>query len=124
MYSHIGPRPNVRLSGTTDSSIVVTCSVVPQLQFTNILTEWKVTLQREEGTGTFVTSSFTAPNKQITINHLLTATRYSVWVSVKAGNAEGPLSNILQVTTLEGGETWQLLSVTLDFVQTTDRRLS
>ena len=88
----------------SSSSIVVSTSVPPQLQFANILTEWKVTLQRERGAITFVTSTFTAPSTQLTVNHLLPATKYTVWVSVKAGSAEGPLSNGLQVTTQEGGE--------------------
>ena len=91
----------------SNSSIVVTSSVLPQLQFANILTEWKVTLQREGGAITFVTSPFIEPTTQLTVNHLLPATRYTVWVSVKAGSAEGPLSNGLQVTTQEGGEFWQ-----------------
>ena len=100
-----GPKPSdVRLAGTTDSSIVVTCAVPPQLQFANILTEWKVTLQKEGGTNTFETTPFTTPSTQLTVNHLLPATRYTVWVSVKAGSAEGPLSNGLQVTTPEAGE--------------------
>ena len=100
-----GPKPsNVRLAVTTDSSIVVTCAVPPQIQFDDILTEWKVTLQKEGGTNTFETSPFIEATTQLTVNHLLPATRYTVWVSVKAGSAEGPLSNGLQVTTQEGGE--------------------
>ena len=83
---------------------MVTSSVSPQLQFANILTEWKVTLQRERGTKTSVTIPFTVSNAQLTVNNLLPVTRYTVWVSVKAGSAEGPLSNGLQVTTQEGGE--------------------
>ena len=83
---------------------MITCFVPPQLQFANIFTEWKVTLQREGGAIIFETTSFTAPSTQLTVNHLLPATRYTVWVSVKAGSAEGPLSNGLQVTTQEGGE--------------------
>ena len=90
---------------------MVTSSVSPQLQFANILTEWKVTLQREGGTKTSVTIPFTVSNAQLTVNHLLPATRYTVWVSVKAGSAEGPLSNGLQVTTQEGGEIGQVLGV-------------
>ena len=89
---------------------MMSCSVPPQLQFANILTEWKVTLQREGFAKTFITTSFTVPNTQLTVNHLLPATRYTVWVSVRAGSAEGPLSDGLNVTTEEGGETWQLLS--------------
>ena len=117
IYSHqfcttlfpTGPKPSyVRLAVTTDSSIVVTCAVPPQIQFADILTEWKVTLQKEGGRNTFVTSTFTAPSTQLTVNHLLPATRYTVWVSVKAGSAEGPLSNGLQVTTQEGGEIGQV----------------
>ena len=113
IYSHqfcttlfpTGPKPSyVRLAVTTDSSIVVTCAVPPQIQFADILTEWKVTLQKEGGRNTFVTSTFTAPSTQLTVNHLLPATRYTVWVSVKAGSAEGPLSNGFNVTTQEGGE--------------------
>ena len=83
---------------------MVTCAVPPQLQFANILTEWKVMLQKEGGTNTFETFPFIVPTTQLTVNHLLPATRYTVWVSVKAGSAEGPLSNGLQVTTQEGGE--------------------
>ena len=112
VYSHpfcttlfpTGPKPSdVRLAGTTNSSIVVTCAVPPQLQFSDILTEWKVTLQKEGGTNTFETSPFIVPTTQLTVNHLLPATRYTVWVSVKAGSAEGPLSNGFNVTTQEGG---------------------
>ena len=84
---------------------MVNCSVPPQLRFANILTEWKVTTQREGFANTSVTSPFTAPNTQLTVNHLLPATRYTVWVSVRAGSAEGPLSDGLNVTTPEGGET-------------------
>ena len=103
-----GPKPSdVRLAGTTNSSIVVTCSIPPQLQFVNNITEWKVTLQREGFAKTVVTTPFTAPTKELTVNHLLPATRYTVWVSVKAGSAEGPLSEAFNVTTQEGGETWQ-----------------
>ncbi len=117
IYSHpfcttlfaTGPKPSdVSLAGTTNSSIVVTCAVPPQLQFANILTEWKVMLQKESGTNTFETSPFIVPSTQLTVNHLLPATRYTVWVSVKAGSAEGPLSNGLQVTTQEGGEIGQV----------------
>ena len=98
---------------------MVTSSVSPQLQFANILTEWKVTLQREGGAITFVTSTFTAPSTQLIVNHLLPATRYTVWVSVKAGNAEGPLSNGYNVTTQEGGELWQKVRYSMpDFVYT------
>ena len=105
VYISVGPTPSFKaLAQTTDSYIMVTCAVPPQIQFVNVLTEWKVTLQREGGAITFVTSTFTAPSTQLTVNHLLPATRYMVWVSVKAGSAEGPLSNGLQVTTQEGGE--------------------
>ncbi len=86
---------------------MVTCAVPPQIQFANVLTEWKVTHQKEGGAITFVTSTFTAPSTQLTVNQLLPATRYMVWVSVKAGSAEGPLSEAFNVTTQEGGETWQ-----------------
>ena len=117
VYSHpffttlfpTGPKPSdVGLAVTTDSSIMVTCAVPPQLQFANILTEWKVALQKEGGTNTFETFSFILPTTQLTVNHLLPVTRYTVWVSVKAGSAEGPLSNGLQVTTQEGGEIGQV----------------
>ena len=108
----IGPQPNnVRLAQRTDSSIVVTSSVPLQLQFANILTEWKVTLQRASHAKTFATSAYTVLNQQLTVNHLLPATRYTVWVSVRAGSAEGPLSSSLLVTTQEAGETWQLLKL-------------
>ena len=101
----IGPKPNnISLVGTTDSSIVVTCSVPPQLQFVNNITEWKVTLQREGFAKTVVTMPFTVPTTQLTVNRLLPATRYTVWVSVKAGSAEGPLSEAFNMTTQEGGE--------------------
>ena len=86
---------------------MVTCAVPPQIQFANVLTEWKVMLQKESGTNTFETSPFIVPSTQLTVNHLLPATRYTVWVSVKAGSAEGPLSEAFNVTTQEGGETWQ-----------------
>ena len=99
-----GPKPSARLVRTTDSSIMVSCSVPPQLQFANILNEWKVTLQRVGFPRTSVTTLFTAPNTQLTVNHLLPATRYTVWVSVRAGSAEGPLSDGFYVTTQEGGK--------------------
>ena len=86
---------------------MVTSLVPSQLQFANILTDWKVTLERERFAKTSVTIPFTAPSTQLTVNHLLPATKYTVWVSVKAGSAEGPLSNGLQVTTQEGGEIGQ-----------------
>ena len=86
---------------------MVTCSVPPQLQFVNNITEWKVTLQREGFAKTVVTMPFTVPTTQLTVNRLLPATRYTVWVSVKAGSAEGPLSEAFNVTTQEEGETWQ-----------------
>ena len=88
---------------------MVTSSVPLQLQFANILTEWKVTLQRAGFAKTYQTTPFTFPSTQLTVNHLLPATRYTVWVSVRAGSAEGPLSSSLLVTTQEAGETWQLL---------------
>ena len=107
-----GPKPNnVRLVEATNTSILVTCSVPPQLQFANILTKWKVTLHREGFAKTFVTTPFTVPNLRVTVNHLLPATRHTVWVSVMAGSAEGPLSDGFNVTTQEGGETLQLLDV-------------
>ena len=99
-----GPKPSARLVRTTDSSILVSCSVPPQLQFANILNEWKVTLQRVGFPRTSVTTLFTAPSTRLTVHHLLPATRYTVWVSVRAGSAEGPLSDGLNVTTQEGGE--------------------
>ena len=86
---------------------MVTCSVPPQLKFVNNITEWKVTLQREGFAKTSVTIPFTVPSTQLTVNPLLPATRYTVWVSVKAGSAEGPLSEAFNVTTQEEGEIWQ-----------------
>ena len=83
---------------------MVSCSVPPQLQFANILTEWKVTLQQVGFAITLLTTPFTVPNTQLTVNHLLPTTRHTVWVSVRAGSAEGPLSDGLNVTTQEGGE--------------------
>ena len=104
--SPIGPKPNnVSLVRTTNSSIVVACSVPPQLQFVNNITEWKVTLQREGFAKTFIATPFTATTTQLTVNHLLPATRYTVSVSVMVGNAEGPLSESFNVTTQEEGET-------------------
>ena len=93
------------MTQTAESSIVVTSSVPLQLQFANILTEWKVTLQRAGHAKTFATSAYTVLNQQLTVNHLLPATRYTVWVSVRAGSAEGPLSEGLNVMTQETGET-------------------
>ena len=93
----------------TATSIVVTASVPPQLQFANILTEWKVTLQRPGSAKTFQTTPFTLPSAQLMVTNLLPVTEYSVWVSVRAGSAEGPLSDQLNVTTQEAGEIWQLL---------------
>ena len=110
MYSCPGPQAHsLTVVSVSATSAMVSCSVPPQLQFANILTEWKVTLQREGFAKTSVTSPFTVSNTQLTINHLLPATRYTVWVSVRAGSAEGPLSDGLNVTTQEGSETWQLL---------------
>ena len=86
---------------------MLACSVPPQLVFANILTEWKVTLQREELAKTFETTPFNISNTQLTVNHLLPATGYMMWVSVRAGSAEGPLSDGVIVTTQEGGETWK-----------------
>ena len=101
-----GPQPNnVSLAETNDSSIVVISSVPPQLQFANFLTEWKVTLQRAGFAKTSVTTPFTVPSIRLTVNHLLPATRYTVWVGVRAGSAEGPLSEGLNVMTQETGET-------------------
>ena len=102
---HAGPKPSVNVSvETTDSSLVVVSSVPTQLQFANILTEWKVTLQRPGYAKTFETAAFTSPHAQLTVRNLLPATEYSVWVSVRAGSAEGPLSDQLNVTTQEAGE--------------------
>ena len=90
---------------------MVTSSVPSQLHFVNILTQWKVTLQSAGLVKTFVRTPFTVPSMQLTVNHLLPATTYTVWVSVMAGSVEGPLSEDLNVTTQEAGETWQLLGV-------------
>ena len=105
---HAGPKPSLTMPAVaTATSIEVTASVPPQLQFANILTEWKVTLQRPGYAKTFETTAFTSPSAQLTITNLLPATEYSVWVSVMAGSAEGPLSDQLNVATQETGETWQ-----------------
>ena len=66
-------------------------------------------LQRAGSAKTFHTTPFTGPSVQLTVTHLLPATEYRVWVSVRAGSAEGPLSDYIDVTTRDANETGQLL---------------
>ena len=83
---------------------MVAASVPPQLQFANVLTQWKVTIQRPGYAKSFETTPFNAPSAQLTVNNLLPATEYRVWVSVRSSSAEGPLSNHLDVSTWGRGE--------------------
>ena len=100
-----GPQPhNVSVVSVNGTSVMIVSTISPQLQFASIITEWKVTLQRPGSAKTFQTTPFTLPSAQLMVTNLLPVTEYSVWVSVRAGSAEGqPSSAAVRGETGEDG---------------------